>query len=299
MRIRFTSPHPKDVPTEMLRLMRQRPNICKQLHLPVQSGSSAVLQRMRRGYTREAYLRLIEEVRELLPSATISTDVISGFCGETEAEHEETLSLMEGVGYDQAFLFHYSQREKTHAHRAMQDDVPKEVKLRRLQEVIDTFHRCIRERNQQLIGGVQLVLVEGPHRRFENHLGGRTDGNRQVAFLQCRFLGTQRRRRLWEVNGECLRWESTWQWRSCGLPRPASWAEGWDGRLSRTSTSGFTAMPQMSEFSIRSQQQPPQQMDTTRQTTPVLCSHYRHGVHLSSLMPCRALSLTHRLHPLP
>ena len=182
MRVRYTSPHPKDVPTEMLQLIRERPNLCKQIHLPAQSGSSSVLQRMRRGYTREAYLRLISEVRELLPSASVSTDIIAGFCGETEEEHRYTVSLMEEVAYDQAFMFAYSEREKTHAHRTMRDDVPQDVKLRRLQEVIDTFHSSIRQRNQSLVGSVQLLLVEGPHRRFVNHLVGRTDGNRQAAF---------------------------------------------------------------------------------------------------------------------
>ena len=184
MRIRYTSPHPKDVPTEMLQLIRERPNICKQIHLPAQSGSSAVLQRMRRGYTREAYLQLIDAVRHLLPSASVSTDLISGFCGETEAEHEETLSLMEAVAYDQAFMFAFSQREKTHAHRTMADDVPQEVKMRRLQEVIDTFHRCVRAKNEWMVGSLQLLLVEGAHRRYAEHLVGRTDGNRQASFAK-------------------------------------------------------------------------------------------------------------------
>ena len=140
MRIRYTSPHPKDVPTSLLQLIRSRHNICKHIHLPCQSGSSTVLERMRRGYDRAAYLRLIAEVRQLLPTASISTDIIAGFCGETEAEHEDTLSLMEQVCYDQAFMFAYSQREKTHAHRTMSDDVPPDVKARRLQQIVDTFH---------------------------------------------------------------------------------------------------------------------------------------------------------------
>ena len=184
LRIRFTSPHPKDVPTELLQLMRERHTLCKSIHLPAQSGSSSVLERMRRGYGREAYEQLIADVRRLLPSAAISTDMIAGFCGETEEEHRASVELMQQVQYDQAFMFHYSQREKTHAHRSMADDVPEPVKLRRLQEIIDAFQAGVKQRNAQLLGSVQLLLIEGRARRTTDDWMGRTDGNRIAVLPQ-------------------------------------------------------------------------------------------------------------------
>ena len=187
LRIRFTSPHPKDVPTELLQLMRERHPLCKSIHLPAQSGSTSVLHRMRRGYGREAYEQLIADVRRLLPSAAISTDMIAGFCGETEEEHCASVELMQQVQYDQAFMFHYSQREKTHAHRTMADDVPESVKLRRLQEIIDAFQAGVKQRNSQLLGSVQLVLIEGRARRSPNDWMGRTDGNRIAVLPQGRL----------------------------------------------------------------------------------------------------------------
>ena len=186
LRVRFTSPHPKDYPPELLRLMSERANICNHLHMPAQSGSSTVLERMRRGYTREAYLELIEDVRCLIPDVAISSDFISGFCAETEVEHNETLSLMDAVQFDQAFMFAYSMRGKTHAHRTMVDDVPPDVKQRRLNEVIDNFRRNVQRRNEQVeLGRLRLVLIEGEAKRstVENRmLSGRTDQNKRVVF---------------------------------------------------------------------------------------------------------------------
>ncbi|KAI8321289.1 hypothetical protein GQ54DRAFT_240612, partial [Martensiomyces pterosporus] len=135
MRIRFTSPHPKDFPDELLYVIRDNPNVCRNIHLPLQSGSTTCLQRMRRGYSREAFLDLVRHIREVIPDVTFSTDVIAGFCGETEAEHKDTVSMMELVGFDTAFMFAYSMREKTHAHRKFKDDVPQDVKGRRLEEI--------------------------------------------------------------------------------------------------------------------------------------------------------------------
>ena len=135
MRFRFTSPHPKDFPDDLLRVIAARPNACKALHIPAQSGSDAMLAAMRRGYDRASYLKLIERVRELLPEATLSSDFISGFCGESEQDHRDTLELMEAVRFDKAFMFAYSMREKTNAHRQLQDDVPEPTKQRRLAEV--------------------------------------------------------------------------------------------------------------------------------------------------------------------
>ncbi|KOC60749.1 CDK5RAP1-like protein [Habropoda laboriosa] len=180
MRIRFISPHPKDFPDEVLHLIAERPNICKAIHLPFQSGNSAVLERMRRGYTREAYIDLVNHIREILPNVCLSTDVIAGFCGETEEEFQDTLSMIELVKYNQAFLFCYSMREKTTAHRRYQDDVEQSVKLNRL-ERMTVIHRAEMEKlNKLQIGQLQLVLVEGVTKRSNESLKGRNDGNTRV-----------------------------------------------------------------------------------------------------------------------
>ncbi|KAI7905665.1 tRNA-I(6)A37 thiotransferase enzyme MiaB [Cokeromyces recurvatus] len=187
MRIRFTSPHPKDFPTDLLHLIASRPNICNSIHLPIQSGSNTVLERMRRGYTREAYLDLVEEMRRIIPNVWISSDIIAGFCGETEEEHQDTVKLMEQVKYDTAFMFAYSMREKTHAHRRYQDDVPENEKIRRLQEIVNTFHREATQKNKKLIGSTQLVLIDSDRPRNKNGIdtkfSGRTDGGHKV-FIQ-------------------------------------------------------------------------------------------------------------------
>uniref|UniRef100_A0A7N8XRP4 Mitochondrial tRNA methylthiotransferase CDK5RAP1 n=1 Tax=Mastacembelus armatus TaxID=205130 RepID=A0A7N8XRP4_9TELE len=182
MRIRFTSPHPKDFPDEVLHLIAERGNICKQIHLPAQSGSNQVLKAMRRGYTREAYLDLVENVRRIIPEVSLSSDFISGFCGETEDDHQQTLSLIREVGYNVGFLFAYSLRKKTHAYHRLQDDVPAEVKQRRLEECISVFREEAVRVNTALIGSTQLVLVEGESKRSAKDLCGRTDGNMKVIF---------------------------------------------------------------------------------------------------------------------
>lgn len=160
-RIRFTSPHPKDFPDEVLHVMRDHPNICRNLHMPAQSGSTAVLERMRRGYTREAYGQLVRRVRELLPGVTLSSDFICGFCGETDAEFAETIGLLEEVRYQVAYLFAYSMREKTTAHRRFVDDVAADVKNDRLRQMIETFRRVATEENARFVGAEQTILVEG------------------------------------------------------------------------------------------------------------------------------------------
>ncbi|KAK9529546.1 hypothetical protein VZT92_013630 [Zoarces viviparus] len=182
MRIRFTSPHPKDFPDEVLHLIAERRNICKQIHLPAQSGSSQVLKAMRRGYTREAYLDLVENVKRIIPEASLSSDFISGFCGETEDDHQQTLSLIREVGFNVGFLFAYSMRKKTHASHRLQDDVPAEVKRRRLEECISAFREEAARVNAALVGSTQLVLVEGDSKRSAEDLCGRTDGNMKVIF---------------------------------------------------------------------------------------------------------------------
>ncbi|XP_078442119.1 methylthiotransferase [Wolffia australiana] len=184
MRFRFTSPHPKDFPDDLLVLMRDRHNICKNIHLPAQSGNTAVLERMRRGYTREAYLDLVQKIRSIIPDVGLSSDFICGFCGETEEEHADTLSLMKAVGYDMAYMFAYSMREKTHAHRNYVDDVPEDVKQRRLSELITTFRESTGQCYDAQVGTVQLVLVEGPNKRSpENELMGKSDRGHKVIFV--------------------------------------------------------------------------------------------------------------------
>eukprot|EP01120_Amphizonella_sp_Union-15-10_P009741 TRINITY_DN3761_c0_g1_i1.p1 TRINITY_DN3761_c0_g1~~TRINITY_DN3761_c0_g1_i1.p1 ORF type:complete len:557 (+),score=89.68 TRINITY_DN3761_c0_g1_i1:35-1705(+) len=183
MRIRFTSPHPKDFPDELLWLIKERPNICKSIHMPAQSGSSTVLSRMRRGYTREAYLDLINRTREIIPSISISSDFITGFCGETEEEHEDTLKLLREVEYDYAYMFAYSLREKTHAHRTLQDDVPTEVKNRRLNEIVSAFYEISENKNRRNeIKKLHLALVEGKSKKSDKEWKARTDTNKKVVF---------------------------------------------------------------------------------------------------------------------
>ncbi|CAI9110855.1 OLC1v1010945C1 [Oldenlandia corymbosa var. corymbosa] len=183
MRFRFTSPHPKDFPDELLYVMRDRHNICKSIHLPAQTGSSTVLERMRRGYTREAYLELVTKIRSTIPDMGISSDFICGFCGETEEEHQDTLSLVKTVGYDMAYMFAYSMREKTHAHRTYVDDVPEDVKQRRLAELIEAFRESTGQCFDSQVGTVQLVLVEGPNKRApDTELIGKSDRGHRVSF---------------------------------------------------------------------------------------------------------------------
>lgn len=182
MRFRFTSPHPKDFPDELLFLMSERTNICKNIHLPAQSGSTRVLERMRRGYTREAYLSLVERIRMVLPDSSLSSDFIAGFCGETEQDHVDTVSLIEMVGYDMAYMFAYSLREKTHAHRNYEDDVPEESKQRRLSELIDVFRRTTVPRFESQIGTNQLVLITGQNKRDATEWIGHSDKGHRVIF---------------------------------------------------------------------------------------------------------------------
>ena len=180
MRVRFTSPHPKDFPDEVLRVIAERPNVTKQLHMPAQSGSSSVLERMRRGYTREAYLDLVARARRDIPGVALSSDFISGFCGETEEEHADTVSLMHLVGYEKAFMFAYSMREKTAAARHLNDDVPEHIKKRRLAEVIDAQRAGAEAANALEIGRVHCVLVEGRSKRSDERMSGRTCTNKRV-----------------------------------------------------------------------------------------------------------------------
>jgi tRNA A37 methylthiotransferase MiaB len=182
IRIRFTSPHPKDFPDELLYLIRDRPNICKQIHLPAQSGSSTVLERMRRGYSREAYDNLVSKIRQVIPSIHLSTDIIVGFCGETDFEYQDTLRLIRETNFDMAYMFAYSMREKTMAHRRFSDDVSPEIKAARLSEIISTFYEGLAKKVEKTIGSIETVLVEGKSKKSDSHICGRTDGGRMAVF---------------------------------------------------------------------------------------------------------------------
>lgn len=180
MRIRFTSPHPKDFPDEVLNVVSSRKNVCSNIHLPAQSGNSEVLNMMRRGYTKEAYLELVDHIRSIIPSVTLSSDFICGFCGETDEQFQDTLDLIEKVGYHVAYLFAYSMREKTTAHRRYKDDIPDKVKQERLLEMVSAFRKGAEILNKKFVGLCQTILIEGVSKKSDNFLTGRNDGNIKV-----------------------------------------------------------------------------------------------------------------------
>ena len=188
LRVRFATSHPKDITDEVLHTMARHENICKYIHLPAQSGNSRVLKLMNRTYDRPWYEERVHAIRRILgEDCAISTDMISGFCSETEDEHQDTLTLMDFVQYDMAYMFFYSERPGTLAARKLQDDVPLEVKKRRLQEVIDRQQKHNLVRNQRSIGQVHRVLVEGPSKRSDEFLSGRNDQNKVVIFPRENF----------------------------------------------------------------------------------------------------------------
>jgi tRNA-2-methylthio-N6-dimethylallyladenosine synthase len=183
LRVRFSTNHPKDMTDEVLNTMRRHENICRNIHLPAQSGSTAVLERMNRSYTREWYLNRIGAIRSILgPECGISSDFIAGFCMETDEEHRETLSLMEAVKFDFSYMFVYSERPGTPAARNFGDDIPAEVKKARLQEIIDLQNRHSYERNLTDVGKIHRVLVEGFSKRSDAYLQGRNSTNKVVVF---------------------------------------------------------------------------------------------------------------------
>ncbi len=182
MRIRFTTSHPKDMSDETLEVMAKHNNICKFIHLPLQSGSSHILKLMNRKYDREWYMDRIEAIRRILPGCGLSTDVFCGFHSETEEDHQQTLSLMKWAGYDSAFMFKYSERPGTYAAQHLEDNVPEEVKGRRLQEIIDLQNQLSFESNQRDIGQTFEVLVEGTSKKSKEELYGRTSQNKVVVF---------------------------------------------------------------------------------------------------------------------
>ena len=182
IRFRFSSPHPKDFPDELLYLIAERPNLCNYIHIPAQAGSDSMLERMRRPYTRDQYLQLIKKMKVIIPNLSLSTDIIAGFCGETEEEHQQTLSLMREVEYDLAYMFAYSERERTLAYRKFEDDISEEIKKRRLSEIISQQMSIQHRRNQNEIGQRHLVLVEGTSKRSAQQISGRTDTNKIAVF---------------------------------------------------------------------------------------------------------------------
>ncbi|MES2622722.1 MAG: tRNA (N6-isopentenyl adenosine(37)-C2)-methylthiotransferase MiaB [Bacteroidota bacterium] len=182
LRVRFSTSHPKDMTDDVLHTMAKYPNICKYIHLPVQSGNSRVLELMNRTYNREWYLQRIEAIRNIVPEAAISTDIISGFCSETEEEHQDTLSLMQHVKYEMAYMFAYNERPGTVAAKKYADDIPEEVKKRRLQEIVDLHRAHSLERNKEDIGRTFEVLVEGTSARNEGDLFGRNTQNKVIVF---------------------------------------------------------------------------------------------------------------------
>ena len=182
LRVRYSTSHPRDMSDDVLIVMAKHENICKHIHLPVQSGSSSVLKRMNRKYTREWYLDRIAAINGILPGCTLSTDIIAGFCGETEEEHQETLSLMREVGFDFAYMFKYSERPGTGASRHLKDDVPEEIKTRRLNEIIALQNELSAVSKKADIGKTYEVLVEGTAKKPAGAMMGRTSGNKVVVF---------------------------------------------------------------------------------------------------------------------
>ena len=182
MRVRFTTSHPKDMSDDTLRAIAAHPNLCRHIHLPVQSGSNAVLEKMNRKYTREWYLGRVAAIRDILPDCGLSTDNFCGYCGETEDDHRQTLDLMRLCQYDSAFLFRYSERPGTFAARHFADDVPEDTKIRRLNELIELQNKLSLERNLLEVGKTRQVLVEGASKRSSQQLCGRTEQNKMVVF---------------------------------------------------------------------------------------------------------------------
>lgn len=182
LRVRFSTSHPKDITDEVLLIMKKYENICKYIHLPVQSGSTRILQMMNRTYTREWYIDKIDKIREILPGCGLSTDVITGFCSETEDDHQDTITLMNYCNYDLAYMFFYSERPGTLAARKYADDVPEEIKKRRLQEVIALHRIQSLTSMQKEIGKKVKVLIEGSSKKSNEHWAGRSDNNKVVVF---------------------------------------------------------------------------------------------------------------------
>lgn len=182
MRIRFQTPHPKDMSDETIEVIATMPNVCKHIHFPVQSGSNRILKKMNRKYDREWYLSRVEVIKKRIPDCGLTTDIFAGYCSETEEDHQLSLDIMRQCRYDWSFMFKYSERPGTYAAKHLPDDVPEEIKVRRLTELIDLQNQLSLENNQACIGQVYEVLVEGVSKRSRDQLFGRTEQNKVVVF---------------------------------------------------------------------------------------------------------------------
>ncbi len=232
IRIRFTTSHPQDLSDKLLYTIAEYPNICNYIHLPVQSGSNRILELMNRTYTIEHYLNLIDKARKIIPGVSFSTDIISGFPTETYEDHLQTLEVMQTVGYDGAYMFKYSPREGTKAYN-MKDDVPDEVKTKRLNEIIDLQHKISYEINQKMIGTEEIILVEGPSKKSDAFLAGRTDTNKVTIFPKAENIhpGDYVKVKINRATSATLFGEYTGRVRSITTVESAR-----SGRLKRTST---------------------------------------------------------------
>ncbi|MGE5521082.1 MAG: radical SAM protein, partial [Candidatus Dadabacteria bacterium] len=182
LRVRFSTSHPKDITDDVLTTMAKYENICKYIHLPLQSGSSRVLQLMNRNYTREWYMAKVDRIREVLPGCGISSDVIAGFCTETEEDHRLTLDVMEYARYDMSYMFFYSERPGTLAEKRYEDDVPADIKKRRLREIVDLQNKLSQESNRKDLYKTFKVLIEGDSKKSERDWMGRNSQNKVIVF---------------------------------------------------------------------------------------------------------------------
>ena len=208
MRVRFTTSHPKDMSDETLCVIAEEPNVCRHIHLPVQSGSNRVLKAMNRKYTREWYLDRVAAIRRIIPDCGLSTDIFAGYCGETEEDHQLSLSLMRECAYDSAFMFKYSERPGTYASKNLPDDVPEETKIRRLNELIALQNELSLAANQRCIGQEYNILIEGVSKRSREQLFGRTEQNKVVIFDRADHrVGETIRVRITEATSATLKGE--------------------------------------------------------------------------------------------
>ena len=208
MRVRFTTSHPKDMSDETLRVIAEEPNVCRHIHLPVQSGSNRVLKAMNRKYTREWYLDRVAAIRRIIPDCGLSTDIFAGYCGETEEDHQLSLSLMRECAYDSAFMFKYSERPGTYASKNLPDDVPEETKILRLNELIALQNELSLTANQRCIGQEYDILIEGVSKRSREQLFGRTEQNKVVIFNRADHrVGETIRVRITEATSATLKGE--------------------------------------------------------------------------------------------
>lgn len=191
LRVRFSTSHPKDITDEVLFSMIKYRNICKNIHLPAQSGSTVILKAMNRCYTREWYVKKVDRIREIIPECGLSTDIITGFCGESEEDHSQTISLMKNCKFDLAYMFLYSERPGTSAAKKFVDNIPHEIKLRRLKQIVELQRNLAIEQMQKEVGKTRIVLIEGPSKRSHDEWCGRTDQNKMVIFPKNEFCKGQ------------------------------------------------------------------------------------------------------------